>query len=285
MTVFLWAALDASTISNLILVCKTTHAWILPILYHSISFTKASQLSSFLSSHDIPDDPIESRFALIENLHIGRTSSNNSDLFYGSSNWPLTIVSRILWLSTSLKRLTILDLDQNKWRLFEHVIPASLEHLTLGPIHGPFHPQDLTRRPQLRSFTSVATYMRDDEVREVVLHPSMRVFRRVIPPFSSLETHAVSQVTCVEEAKTLESLQIVLTGSPENNPSMWRSWLLDVTKDPRVVILERSEDYWRIFSDDYEEYRLGFISEHLLSFIAWSFSNWDQRSKSYRFRW
>ncbi|KAF9475712.1 hypothetical protein BDN70DRAFT_883420 [Pholiota conissans] len=265
--VLLLASFDTKAILSLSLVCRTVHSWLIPVLYHSISFTKSRQLSKFLSGHDIPNDPLESRFSLIQNLYIGHTPHTAGNLLYGSSSWPLTIVSRILWLSTSLKRLTILNLDQNKWRLFEHVIPASLEHLTLGPVHGPFHPQDLTRRPRLKTFTSAATYMRDDEVRDVVCFPSMRVFRRMMPPLTMISFYAVNQVKCVEEARTLESLQIMLTGfsTPQKNDrKILDDFLLEVTKDPRVVVIERREEYVSVVWGEFEECRVNFIVRQII---------------------
>ncbi len=141
------------------------------------------------------------------------TLNDCGDLVHGSTDWPLTIISRILWLSTALTHLTIVGLDQNKWHLLEHAVPASLECLSLGPVHGPFRPQALTRRPRLRSFTSAATYMRDDEVLDHgVLADDARCSQAVRGCGHHGRDNAAEQVGCVAWTDTLERLEVVVYG-------------------------------------------------------------------------
>ncbi|KAF8155830.1 hypothetical protein B0H34DRAFT_850794 [Crassisporium funariophilum] len=241
----------------MLLVCRSAHAWLQPLLYHSIEFTTSSQLSKFVSTHDIPNDPIETRFSLVRNMFIGRTPTNQGDLRYSSSNWPLTVVCRLLWLCTSLKHLTLLDLDQNVWQLLEHSIPGSLEYLTLGPIHGPFRAQNLRQKPSLRHFTSAQTYMRDDEVLDIVCYPSLRTFRRISFGNSMAQLWAVDQVACVSKTQTLDKLEIVICGEPQITSPAWivaQRNLEEMTDDARIVIRQDVRDWIRIVYEEHQEY-------------------------------
>ena len=268
--VFVLACLDQSAVPPLLAVCKTVHSWMLPFLYHSITFTKAAQLSKFLSSHDIPGDPVEARFALVRNMYIGRTHNDCGDLVHGSTDWPLTVISRILWLSTALTHLTIVGLDQNKWHLLEHAVPASLEFLSLGPVHGPFRPQALARRPRLRSFTSAATYMRDDEVRDTVCWSTMRVVRRLYEAVGITARYAAEQVGCVAWTETLERLEVVVYGGARavvtEATAALRKKTEAITQDKRVVVSEDARAaFIQIFCDEWEECRLEFVGMSAIS--------------------
>lgn len=207
---------------------------------------------------------METRFRFIQEMYIGPTPSEPGDLQYSSTNWPVTVISRILWLSTSLKNLTILNLDQNKWHTLEHVIPSSLQNLTLGPVHGAFRVQNLKQRPPLVQFTSVLTYMRDDEVRDIVCYPSLRKLRRILDAMSMGPQWAVAQVACISKARTLEGLEIVICGKPEcTTPArvLAREYLDQLTDDERVVVREDGRDWLSIVFDDYEERRVDFVGE------------------------
>ncbi|PPQ86615.1 hypothetical protein CVT25_006799 [Psilocybe cyanescens] len=263
---------DVSTSTPFLLVCKTAHEWMLPFLYHSVKFTTAGQLSKFLSSHDLPDDlmesslsPPSSRLDLIQNIHIGETPSEKGNLEYGSTNWPLTVLTRLLWLTRSLKRLTILNLDQNKWRTFEHAVPASLEYLALGPIHGPFRPQDLKQKPPLKMFTSVLTYMRDDEVQDAVCYPTMRRVRRMLESSSMAPHWAIEQVGCVSKSPALERMEIVLLGREQYTEiaaAVMKEQAKIVSRDPRVAIVEDNRSWVKIIYQEWDDYRLQFLRAH-----------------------
>jgi hypothetical protein len=213
---------------------------------------------------------METRFRLIQDMYIGPTPSDLGDLQYSSADWPMTVISRILWLSASLKNLTILDLDQNKWHTLEHVIPSSLQNLTLGPVHGAFRVQNLKHRPRLVKFTSVLTYMRDDEVRDIVCYPSLRKLRRILDATSMGPQWAVAQAACISGARTLEALEIVICGEPEcTTPArvLAREHLDQLTDSERVVIREDRRDWLGIAFDDYEECRVEFVGELTLGLL------------------
>ena len=266
--VFVWASVDLPTTSplNYLLVCRNCCSWILPLLYHSVKFTKADQLSKFLSSHDIPNDHMQTRFRLIQDMYIGPTPSCPGRLQYPPTDWPVTVISRILWLSTSLRNLTILKLDEFKWHNLEHVIPSSLQNLTLGPVHGTICLQNLEQRPRLVQFTSVLTYMRDDEVRDMVCYPSLRKLRRILEAMNMGPQWAVAQVACISKARTLEGMEIVICGNPgfaARARVLARKRLDKLPHDERVVVREDEcgRGWLGIVFDDYEECRVEFVGE------------------------
>jgi hypothetical protein len=242
----------------LIRVCQAAHEWLLPVLYHSISFTTASHLSTFVSAHYIPEGRMNSRFHLIRNIYIGGTPDEPGDLEYASTIWPLTIVCRLLWECKKLKHLTLLYLDQNEWVKMEHAIPATLKTLVLGPIHGPFRASNLPQRPQLEHFTSSQTFMRDDEVVDLVLYPSMKIFRRITDANSMGPLWAVDQVPCISRTITLEEMEIVISGPPEYSTpalSLCKRKLNEVTNDPRIRLRQDRRHWLQIIFDEFLEYR------------------------------
>ncbi|KDR80300.1 hypothetical protein GALMADRAFT_265460 [Galerina marginata CBS 339.88] len=265
--VLLFLASVETPIPTLLLVCRTAQAWMLPLLYHSIKFTKSTQLSKFLVDHDIPNDLMESRFSLIQNLYIGETPSEAGDLAYGSTNWPLTILTRLLWLCISLKRLVILNLDQNKWHTVEHAVPSSIEYLTLGPSHGPFLPQNLKKRPLLKHFTSISTHMRDDEVQDIVCYPSMQTLVRISEGSSRAASLAAEQARCVSKSQTLERLDIVVCGwslGTELAVVAARQMLNEVIDDSRISILMDRRAWTSVVYDQYEDWRLAYITSLII---------------------
>lgn len=259
--VFLLAGQELSSIPPILLVCKPAHAWLLPLLYHSIEFITSDQISKFLRGHDIPDGPLNSPLSLIKNIYIGGTPTNPGDLTYGSTNWPLTTLSRLLWLSHSLERLTILNLDQNQWHKFNHTIPPSLEYLTIGPVHGTFRPQDIKQQSALKHFTSISTYMRDDEVQDIVCYPSMRTFRRILETSSMAPQWAIEQVGCISKSENLDRMEILLFGRQDYTAlvsEIVQEQLKKITDDPRVVIETDRRKWDAIVYSEYEDCKFAF---------------------------
>ena len=201
---------------------------------------------------------MSSRFHLIRNIYIGRTPDEPGDLEYASTVWPLTSVCRLLWECKKLEHLTLLYLDQNKWVELEHAIPATLKTLVLGPIHGPFHASNLPQRPQLEHFTSLHTFMRDDEVVDVVLYPSMKFFRRITDGTNMDPFLAVGQVPCISKTTTLEEIEIVISGPPNYSTlalSLCKKKLDEITSDPRIKLRHDLRHWLQTIFDEFLEYR------------------------------
>lgn len=222
-------------------VCEIARDWTLPLLYRSITFSNASAMSHFCAHHDPSDKEGRNRMLLVRNIWIGDSELVRGDLQYGSSSWPLTFVHRILWLCTNLHTLVIINLDQNLWPRLEGAIPASLESLAMGPVHGPFFMSKLTKKPHIKSFTSAQTFMRDDEVVETVLSPHLRRFRRIseielgkVTPF-----WVVEQAECIAKSETLEEIELLLCGNTELGELMLlelKAKLPQITHDERVTV-------------------------------------------------
>lgn len=234
------------------LVCRVAHEWTLPVLYHSVVLRTALQITQFYATHNSLDNLLMDRLLLVHNLWFGNTHNPVAgDLSYGSTSWPITVIHRILWSCTNLRSLVIVNLDQNAWHRLENVIPGSLEKLAMGPIHGPFHINNLKQRPHLRSFTSIMSYMRDDEVRDVVLYPHIRQFRRIVDSdrmsVALNRPPPIVQLGWVAESDTLQKMEIIVCGPP----TLFGTWGTEID-DKRIVIrLYRDTDWVHLLRDEF----------------------------------
>ena len=124
--------------------------------------------------------------------------------------------------------------------------------------------QNLRQRPQLVQFTSVSTYMRDDEVRDIVCYPSLRKLRRILQAMSMGPAWAFVQLACISKTRTLEALELVICGKPERTTPvrvLARGYLDQLVDDERVVVWEDKRDWLAIVFDDYEKYRVDFVGK------------------------
>jgi hypothetical protein len=241
------ASLDRPTTLSLLTISKGSYNWILPIMYHSITFASAAQLNAFYASHNGLDDATANRVLLIQQIWIGNTPITHDDLQYGSTAWPITAIHRILWTCTNLRALYIIGLDQNQWYRLENAIPASLDHLAMGPVHGPFFIKNLTRRPRISYFTSIQSFMRDDEVQEVVIFPHMRLFRRIADLNSrNMLTFALEQASCISKSETLAEMQLLICGGGQHDEPVLelKARVLEFTDDKRVVVRSCPDKSW-----------------------------------------
>jgi hypothetical protein len=158
-------------------------------------------------------------------------------------------------MSNNLKSLTLLHLDQNKWQRLEYAIPASLKRLVLGPIHGPFHVSDLTKRPQLEHFTSADSFMRDDEVVDAVTSPSLKTFRRMSNSVTNgVASLCTDQVECVSSSSRLERYEIVVCKaglSPGPIVASIESMVQQITDDPRISVSSIDSRWENVIYDEY----------------------------------
>ncbi|KAF8233585.1 hypothetical protein L208DRAFT_1435535 [Tricholoma matsutake] len=186
---------------------------------------------------------------LIKNMWIGNSPivHTHRDLQYGSTAWPMTVIHRILWACNNLRSLYIVDLDQNQWYRLQNDIPASLEHLAMGPVHGPFFINNLMRHPRIRHFTSAQTFMGDDEVQEIVLFPHMRQFRRIVD-FDSRNTLSVAlkQASCISKSKTLEEMQLLMCGNGQHDEAILKlkAKVQYISDDKRIIIQSSQAKSW-----------------------------------------
>lgn len=269
LTVFLVCLEDDPACSTrLLLVNRASGQWLIPFVYHSISFTTAKKLVTFHKVHDVPEERLSQRFNLIYNLYIGaapedwsetRPTRSRGDLLYASNVWPLTTLCRIFWMCGNLQNLALLYLDQNEWQRLEYAIPASLKKLVLGPIHGSFHPSDLRKRPRLEHFTSAECYMRDDEVLDVVTFPSLKTFRRMSNSLNGAVIFSTEKVECLSRSTTLEKYEIVVCNTKRLSipvRTFIKALVQRKTDDPRICVKSMPDCRWgSIVYEEYCEFR------------------------------
>ncbi|KAL4268984.1 hypothetical protein AB1N83_002413 [Pleurotus pulmonarius] len=224
------------------IICKETQSWMTPLLYHSVHLTRAKHIRSIYEAYCTQPQTLSS----IQHLWIGPVDGTyNAELDYGSSSWPVVVIHDLLALCSNLRSLTIINLSQNLFYQLADVIPASIESLSMGPIHGPLILGHLMQRPRIRNFTSGQSYMRDDEVQNIILSPYLRRFRRI--GLGSAYSSAVAQSECVSVSRTLEEMQIILCGQDRGSEVLERimeTTLRSYTDDKRVFITPNPLHDW-----------------------------------------
>ncbi|CDO77474.1 hypothetical protein BN946_scf184902.g8 [Trametes cinnabarina] len=180
--------------------------------------------------------------SIVRNLWVGPMSSvEQYDLAYSSSSWPITLIHQILLRCKSLRVLAIMNLYQGDWFRLASVLPAGIQSLSLGPVHGKVDWRYLPCTRALREFTSMDTYMMDLELQQIVTSPNIRTVRR----FYSRGDHinlAFDQLECVDKATALQTLEVVCCAETVERAA---SILEDMEKwykpDPeRIILVPRS---------------------------------------------
>jgi hypothetical protein len=267
--------------SHLLLLNQAAHQWLLPFVYHSLMFTSSQKLAKFHAAHDVPAERMSERLKLVRNLWIGAEPSNarrrlNGDLAYASSAWPVTITTRLLLMCESLERFTLLNLNQNDWEKLEHAVPASLKYLSMGPVHGPFRIANLSKDSQLQQFTSISAFMRDDEVRDLVMHPTLKSFRRLSEAIDTdtLAKFAAEQAECVSDSVTLKEYNIAICLRPRSLFDAYslidqvENKLRENTQDSRVFVSTIPDRFWSdVVHEEYLSARLGMFGALISSVV------------------
>ena len=214
------AASHTPTASSLCRVCHTARAWSLPILYETIVLTSSSKIERFAYSHmETPFDIVVDQLPIlhVRKMWFGPTSNfEENDLDYSSREWPITLMHQILTRCTFLCSLAFINVGQAQLYRLTSVIPKSVSALALGPVHGEVDYRHLPCGPNLRTFTSMDTFMLDNEVCELVLSRTIRTIRRIYTyPNEHRVALAFDQLECVSRATVLERLEIVCYGATE----------------------------------------------------------------------
>ncbi|CCL99578.1 uncharacterized protein FIBRA_01596 [Fibroporia radiculosa] len=183
----------------------------LPVLYTTVALTSSNQILAFSYSlqHSVDLEIGETLGSYVRYLWVGPISSiSEHDLSYASSAWPVTIIHQILRRCPSLRALAIVNLAQHLLYRLEGIIPASVQSIHLGPVHGHLDLPKLRCEKQLQTITSMDTYLSDWEVHQIVTAPHVKCFRRFYSNPARI-SFAFDQLPCVKEAKSLERLEIL----------------------------------------------------------------------------
>lgn len=245
------------------LINSTVHGWVLPVLYHSVHFQFSQDIVDFVVKHDVPNLHMNNRFLLIWDLHIGRGLNGMGDLLYGSRQWPIHPLQRLISLCVELRSLTVLYMDQRLWSRFEPFLPPRVDKITLGPMHGPINPQDLIQHPPLAHLTSVYTCLSDEEAEELFKYPTMTKVRKFCEANSMGPAWAVNQAPLVMKSHNLQEYEIVICGAPDHTQPIClfaEQSLKQMGATNRVVLRQAPSGGWvGILYNEFVECRRRFI--------------------------
>ncbi|KAH9940319.1 hypothetical protein B0H21DRAFT_579311 [Amylocystis lapponica] len=242
------AAGSLATAAELCLVCQESRRWMLPLLYTTVTLTSASSIVTFayclMESTARLTNSADSRppASYVRHLWLGPTSSNaEHDLSYTSSAWPITLIHQILAHTRALRALALINLPQTALYRLEGVIPATVEALTLGPIHGSLHGGWHALRG-VRSLTSMDTFLADWDVAALVALPRLRVFTRLFSRPAHI-AFAFDQLPCVRRARALQHMRIVCCDETAERAGRVLEELArehEMCADPRVELVPLS---------------------------------------------
>lgn len=124
----------------------------------------------------------------------------------GAITWPLAIPPKLVSACSSLRDLAILNLRDTAW--LKDVGSPTLETLLVGPHHDvlDLHPDT---RLQVFTSTSILTFEFAQAWKEIILGPSIRVFRNWVT--SVYEAYPFThQLEFICETTSIEKAEIVM---------------------------------------------------------------------------
>jgi len=272
--VFLHACVgDASFAASLCLICKTAHGWIHPVLYRTVVLSSSRQIIAFERTLRLSHPSFTTA---VQHLWLGPSSSHvERDLSYASTAWPVTLLHQILAQCTSLQSLAIVNFAQHLMYRIVGVIPASVTSIHAGPVHGHLDVRPLRCAANLRSVTSMDTYLSDWEVQELASAPFLKNLRRFYSARTAIE-YAFDQLAAVRGAPGLETMEVLcctgadIEGTLEALKGLAKG--REGSDDERVVITARTgrsrdelTDGTRAFYDDWVDS----LGDHGPSCVAW----------------
>ncbi|KAG2008454.1 hypothetical protein CC2G_013886 [Coprinopsis cinerea AmutBmut pab1-1] len=141
----------------------------------------------------------------------------------------------------------------------------------MGPVHGPFIPSDLRNRPPIESFTSIATFMRLEEIQDVVNYPTLKTFRRLISNHDfTVSVMAPSELTALTLPSSLETFDVIIVGkeatsSLESTREEIAQRLLQSLDDSRVQVrsIDVHDPHFQGRSEDTAFQDQALVVEHL----------------------
>ncbi|TFK21803.1 hypothetical protein FA15DRAFT_672177 [Coprinopsis marcescibilis] len=214
--VFLHSTESPGTHINILLVCRTTHAWLVPLIYHSITLTDLATIRRFVASHDVMHHRSRN-FQFIRSLWIGSTPHDSCgwNVNGSSTDNPTGTISHLVWLCKNLERLTMLyhDFRPERWRAFEWTLPKSLKYLTLGPGLGPICPAKIF--VSLDCYTGIFETFDRSFLQEILSSTSMKTIRYIVN--SDRKTADNLKKLIVSTTKYLEGINIVIADSERWN--------------------------------------------------------------------
>jgi len=133
-------------------------------------------------------------------------------------------------------------------------------------MHGPLDARRLLTHPPVKYFTSVHTYLSEEEIENLVMYPTMEKVRKLCQANSMAPLWAVTQAAGVLRPEHIKAYEIVICGCPEYNDPAYvfakrRMEEIGLDKDPRVTLHQDLGGSWvELVYREFVECRRNFIN-------------------------
>ncbi|GJJ14940.1 hypothetical protein Clacol_009210 [Clathrus columnatus] len=262
--VFLHSARSRNQALLLSLVCKEAYAWIVRVIYRSVTFTTHVDLVKFQNT--ISNHPELAGY--IHSLYIGSTqhekypeaqTRSHSRIKYDRPPRKLTwnhstlvIVQELLSHSRNIERLALINLPPSNWSAIEGRLPARLKTLAIGPSYGLLGLNVAHRG--LERFYYADTILQSSELARIASLPSLTDFRWKSP--LRFDDVVYGQLKLLLQSISLQTLHITLFGTETEMLSLYKTEYDDLLQDGRITIVcdptyEESREWIKDFHEQW----------------------------------
>ena len=215
---------------RLSLVCKEAHAWVVRVLYHTVTFSTRRDLLKFTAS-------VVSRPELgkhINSLYIGSTDLSTST--FGNFAWVdqcLEAVHVLLVHSPNIERLALINLPPSNWHSIEERLPPRLKTLAVGPSYGLLGMNVVHRA--LERFYYADTILQIAELARIAELPSLTHFRWRSP--LRFDGVVYRQLKILLSSPSIRRLHVTLYGTDTDMMALYRDEYDELVADDRLTIV------------------------------------------------
>jgi hypothetical protein len=205
---------DTVTALSLSLVCDTSYAWTISVLYKTVTLGTPKKIKAFHAAICKPgssSDETKYNVALrVRHLWIGSTDTPVPDgEDHGSQEVGLMV--QILQTCTGLRALALFAVPGAAWNRLSNALPPRIESLTYDYV-ADLLPRAFISSPAVRRVTTVFTCRRDSDLRSIVKNPRIRCFTQFFPGMNGETRAALEQLPIIAQSlsSTIEHVRIVV---------------------------------------------------------------------------
>jgi len=261
--IFLHSAQSRNQALLLSLVCKEAYAWIVRVIYRSVTFTTHVNLVQFKNA--VSNHPELAGY--IQSLYIGSTQHESYPEGHARDTrikfdhpprkltWnhsTLAIVQELLAHSHNIERLALINLPPSNWPAIEGCLPPRLKTLAVGPSYGLLG-LNMTHR-ELERFDYADTILQSSELARIASLPSLTDFRWKSP--LRFDDVVYGQLKLLLGSISLQRLHITLFGTEREMLSLYKTEYDDLLQDGRLTIVcdpvyEESREWIKDFHEQW----------------------------------